>query len=153
MLNTIKYYLIEIKKYTFYNCIYDFFCTFLNFSFEKILYIKLNVVKYYNKYLVNKDFKLTKVKLIYNKKDSDENDNNNTNNNNNNLVKIDVSNYFKKNKINILHNQMITNIINSYQIKDVIYNNDIRLLLEYKFNNNNHLFQSDKPFFRRVYCD
>ena len=133
MLNTIKYYLIAIKNYTFFNCINEYFCTFLNYSFEKILYIKLNVVKYYNKYLVNKNFELTKVKLIYNKNDSGEN-----NNNNNNLVKIDVSNYFKQNKISILHNQVITNIINTYQIKDVIYNNDIRLLLEYKFNNNNY---------------
>ena len=73
MLNTIKYYLIAIKNYTFFNCINEYFCTFLNYSFEKILYIKLNVVKYYNKYLVNKDFVLTKVKLIYNKLDSNEN--------------------------------------------------------------------------------
>lgn len=136
MLNTIKYYLIAIKNYTFFNCINEYFCTFLNYSFEKILYIKLNVVKYYNKYLVNKDFVLTKVKLIYNKLDSNENNNNNTNFNN--LIKLDVSDYFKKNKISILHNQVITNIINSYHIKDVIYNNDIRLLLEYKFNNNNY---------------
>ena len=136
MLNTIKYYLLAIKNNTFYNCIYDYFCSFLNYSFEKILYIKLNVVKYYNKYLVNKDFVLTKVKLIYNKLDSKENNINNTNFNN--LIKLDVSDYFKKNKISILHNQIITNIINCYHIKDVIYNNDIRLLLEYKFNNNNY---------------
>ena len=137
MLNTIKYYLLAIKKYTFYNCIYDYFCSFLNYSFEKVLYIKLNVAKFYNKYLVNKDFMLTKVKLIYNKKDSDE-INNNNNTNSNNLVKIDVSEYFKKNKISNLHNQIITNIINTYQIKDIYYNNDIRLLIEYKFNNNNY---------------
>ena len=79
MLNTIKYYLIAIKNYTLFNCINEYFYTFLNYSFEKILYVKLNVVKYYNKYLVNKNFELTKVKLIYNKKDSDEINNYNNN--------------------------------------------------------------------------
>jgi hypothetical protein len=126
MLNKINYYLTEIKNSTFYNNVYTFFCTFLNYSFEKILYVKLNINKYYEYYLVNKDFILINVKLIYN------------NNNNNNLIKIDVSQYFIKNKIKILYNQLITNIINNYQIKDIKYNNDVRLLIEYKFNNNNY---------------
>ena len=122
MINTIKYYLSKIKNSILYNNMYAYFYTILNYSFEQILYIKLNINKYYDEYLVNKDFILTKVKLIYN-------------NNNNNLIKIDVSNYFNQNKVKILYNQLITNIINNYEIKDIKYNNDIRLLIEYKFNN------------------
>jgi len=125
MLNTIKYYLLKIKNSTLYNNMYEYLYSILNYSFEQILYAKLNINKYYDEYLVNKDFVLTGVKFIYN-------------NNDNNLIKIDVIDYFSKNKVKILYYQLITNIINKYEIKDIKYNNDIRLLIEYKFNNNNY---------------
>jgi len=125
MLNIIKYYLSKIKNSTLYNNMYGYLYSILNYSFEKILYLKLNVNKYYDEYLVDKDFILTNVKLIYN-------------NNDNNLIKIDISDYFNTNKIKFLYNQLITNIISNYEIKDIKYNNDIRLLIEYKFNNNNY---------------
>jgi len=125
MLNTIKYYLLKIKNSTLYNNMYEYLYSILNYSFEQILYAKLNINKYYDEYLVDKDFILTNVKLIYN-------------NNDNNLIKIDVIDYFSKNKVKILYYQLITNIINKYEIKDIKYNNDIRLLIEYKFNNNNY---------------
>ena len=62
---------------------YEYLYSILNYSFEQILYAKLNINKYYDEYLVNKDFVLTGVKFIYN-------------NNDNNLIKIDVIDYFSK---------------------------------------------------------
>jgi hypothetical protein len=125
IMNMFQYYLKIIKKIPFLNKIYIFFSIFLNFSFEKILEVKIQVNKFYEKYLINNNFILLQTKLIYN-------------NHNGHLIKLNINNFMNEKKINILQNKLFDEIIKYYYINDIKYNNDIRLQLNYKFNNKNY---------------
>lgn len=125
IMNMFQYYLKIIKKIPFLNKIYIFFSIFLNFSFEKILEVKIQVNKFYEKYLINNNFILLQTKLIYN-------------NHNGHLIKLNINNFMNEKKINILQNKLFEEIVKYYYINDIKYNNDIRLQLNYKFNNKNY---------------
>ena len=125
IMNMFQYYLKIIKKIPFLSKIYIFFNIFLNFSFEKILEVKIQVNKFYEKYLINNNFILLQTKLIYN-------------NHNGHLIKLNINNFMSEKNINILQNKLFDEIIKYYFINDIKYNNDIRLQLDYKFNNKNY---------------
>ena len=125
IINMFQYYLTIIKKMPFLNKIYIFVSVFLNFSFEKILQIKIQVNKFYEKYLINNNFILLQTKLIYNNHDG-------------HLIKLNINNFINEKNINILNNKLFDEIVKYYYINDIKYNDDIRLQLNYKFNNKNY---------------
>tara|TARA_B110000037_G_C16976333_1_gene447195 strand:- start:84 stop:911 length:828 start_codon:yes stop_codon:yes gene_type:complete len=122
MMAHLKDYLLLFKNSTFIKIISTYLLIFLGYSIEKYLSLKIKITKLYTYYFINNDFILKDVIILYN-------------NRNNNLIKINITEYFSKNKINILKKDSFHNIIRYYHIEDILYNNDMRLLINYYYNN------------------
>jgi hypothetical protein len=94
---------------------------YINNFIDKILILKFNIYKFYDKFKSNNSFTLNKVLLYTNLKEN-----------------YDVTNYFYKNKINKI--DRIT-IIDTYNFlnKIFIYDYDIRLKIYFKYKNKNYI--------------
>lgn len=110
-------FLIQFLKY--------YFVFFLGFMVDKILWVKLNLYKFYDYYFIDKNFYVTNVKLVYY-------------NLNNQLVTFPVFDYLKKKEIKIYNEQLFRTIIDHYGITNIKLNEDTRFLIDYKVNNKHY---------------
>lgn len=118
----LKEYASSLHESTSFQFLKYYLFFFLGIMIDHIFLAKLNIYKLYEYYFIDKNFYVTNAKLVYY-------------NLNNQLVTFSIFDYVKKKDVKIYNAKLFQTIIDHYQIKDIKFNEDTRLLINYQVNN------------------